>query len=117
MNKPLTFSYGLAFLVALAVGYIDTHATTDDTFPAVLILLVCAFPFGFAQPRRVWPYALIVGLGVPAAHLIGLLFGYRPPYPVEPNVLATFLALIPAFIGAYSGALAGLAARGLIGEL
>ena len=49
----------------------------------------------------------------PLAHLTGLRFGYRPPYPVEPNVLATFMALTPAFIRAYLGALAGFGLRQL----
>ena len=113
MNKRLILMYALALLVAIATGYIDTHSKTDDNLPMVLIMLVSTFFFGLAHPQRAWQWAFIIGLGVPAAHLIGLLFGYRPPYPVQPNVLVTFIALVPAFIGAYLGALLSLAAHHL----
>lgn len=103
----------LAVFVAVVVGYVDTHTRTDDNLPMALILIVCAFCFGFAQPQRAWLWALIIGLGVPVAHLTGLLFGYRPPYPVEPSVMATFIALLPALVGAYMGVLTGFAARAL----
>lgn len=114
MNKRLILVYALALLVATAVGYIDTHTKTDDNLPMVLVLLACTFLFGLAQPQHAWQWALIIGLGVPAAHLMGLLLGYRPPYPVQPNVLVTFIALVPAFIGAYLGALVNLAASHLL---
>ena len=103
----------LAVLLSAAVGYVDTHARTDDNLPVVVLLLVLTFLFGVAWPKQAWLWALIVGLGVPAAHLLGLLVGHRPPYPVEPNVLATFLALVPAFVGAYLGVLA----RSIVGLL
>jgi NO-binding membrane sensor protein with MHYT domain len=96
----------LAVLFSAAVGYVDTHAKTDDNLPMVLLLLVVTFLFGVAQPKQAWLWALIVGLGIPLAHLLGLLVGYRPPYPVGPNVFVTFIALVPAFIGAYLGVLA-----------
>lgn len=111
MNKRLIFVYVLAVLFSIAIGYVDTHAKTDDNLPFVLLLLLVTFLFGVAQPKQAWAWALIIGLGVPSAHLIGLLFGYRPPYPVEPNVFITFIALIPAFIGAYLGVLARSLAR------
>lgn len=98
--------YAVAIPLAVAIGYIDTHARTDDNLPIVAILLVCAFIFGLAQPRNAWQWGVIFGLAVPAAHLIGLARGYHPPYLLQPNVLATFIAAIPAFIGAYGGALA-----------
>lgn len=111
MNKRLIFVYVLAVLFSIAVGYVDTHTKTDDNLPMVLLLLIVTFLFGVAQPKQAWQFALIIGLGVPLAHLIGLLFGYHPPYPVEPNVFVTFIALVPAFIGAYLGVLARSLAR------
>ena len=113
MQKRLVLVYILAFLVSASIGYVDTHTKTDDNLPMVLILLTVAFLFGVVQPKHAWQWALIIGLGVPLAHLIGRVFGYRPPYPVEPNVLVTFIALIPAFIGAYLGVLARTLVRSI----
>lgn len=101
MQKRLILVYILACLVSTAIGYVDAHTKTDDNLPMVLILLNVTFLFGVMQPKHAWHWAFIIGLGVPVAHLLGHVFGYRPPYPVEPNVLITFIALIPAFIGAY----------------
>jgi NO-binding membrane sensor protein with MHYT domain len=106
---------GLAIVLACVssgvIGYADTHMKTDDNLPSVLLLISVAFLFGLAQPKWAWGWALIIGLGVPASHLIGLLFGYRPPYPVEPNVMITFIALVPSFVGAYLGVFATTVVR------
>jgi NO-binding membrane sensor protein with MHYT domain len=95
----------LAVLVSAAIGYVDTHLNGDDNLPSVLIISCAAFVFGVFKPAHAWQWALIIGLGIPVSHLIGLLVGYHPPYPVKPNVLVTFIAFIPAFIGAYLGVL------------
>ena len=111
MQKRLLLVYVLALFASAAIGYVDTHTNTDDNLPMVLILLTVTFLFGVIQPKQAWQWALIIGLGVPVSHLIGLAVGYRPPYPVEPNVLVTFIALIPAFVGAYLGVLARMILR------
>lgn len=114
MQKRTILFYCMAFLVSAVIGYVDTHTRTDDNLPMVLILLSVAFLFGVIQPKHAWQWALIIGLGVPVSHLVGRMFGYRPPYLVEPNVMVTFIALIPAFIGAYLGVLARVLARSLV---
>ena len=75
--------------------------------PVVLLILGATALLGFAQPPRAWLWALIIGSSILAAHLIGPLLGYNPPYEVKPNALVTLMALIPAFIGAYIGAFTG----------
>ena len=42
---------------------------------------------------------------VPLSYALAPIFRYPVPYPPEPNILASFIALIPAFIGAYAGVL------------
>ena len=95
------------FLLALALGplagYVDLHAK-EVQFPVLLILLFTCL-LSLAHPKGAWRWALIVGGGIPLAHFIGRAMGYAPPYPILPNIFATFLALIPAFIGAYGGML------------
>lgn len=114
MRKRTFLLYCLAFVVSAVIGYVDTNSKTDDNWPMVLILLSGAFLFAVVQPKHAWQWALIIGLGVPLSHLIGRMIGYRPPYPVEPNVIITFIALIPAFVGAYLGVLARILARSFV---
>ncbi len=102
------FQLNAGWCAALAVGFGAAAGLVDltqsEVQPAALLVLVLTFLLGFAQPQRAWAWALIIGSSILFAHLLAALAGYKPPYPVEPNVFATLLALIPAFIGAYSGA-------------
>ena len=93
----------LALALGLFVGYVDWHSE-EVQLPALLVLLF-AFLLSLAQPKTAWLWALIVGSCIPLVHFIGRRLGYAPLYPIQPNLLAAFIALIPAFIGAYSGAL------------
>ena len=93
----------LALALGLLAGYIDFHVK-EVRLPVLLILLFACL-LSLAHPKGAWRWALIVGGGIPLAHFIGRAIGYAPPYPILPNIFATFLALIPAFIGAYSGVL------------
>jgi hypothetical protein len=86
----------------LLIGYLDFHA--GEVQPIVALELVCAFLLGLMMPVGPWKWVLCVGGGIPAVHVVGQWLGLHPAYPVMPNVSATFLALIPAAIGAYAGA-------------
>ena len=105
MKKSVGLLYLLALAAGLVIGYVDMRAKTDDNLPVVLIIILTTFIFGAVHPRNAWRWALIIGLCIPLFHIGGELSGIHPPYPVEPNVFITFIALIPAFIGAYLGAL------------
>jgi hypothetical protein len=98
--KNLLF-YCLAGLVGLVIGYMDTRS--DEVQGSVLLLLVFTFIFGVTQPKNSWRWALLIGLGIPATYLIAFIINYKLPYKVY--WITTFIALIPAFIGAYSGML------------
>ena len=93
----------LALALGLLAGYIDLHVKAVQ-FPVLLILIFTCL-LSLLHPKGAWRWALIVGGGIPLAHFIGRAIGYAPPYPILPNIFATFLALIPAFIGAYCGVL------------
>src|SRR3954471_3192077 len=119
MPRDPLWLYALAAGIGLAVGVIDASPllVTDDALPSVLMVAMPAFLFGLARPRHAWRWALLVGLGVPVCHLAGLAVGYHAPYPVEPNVGAAFIALIPAFVAAHLGVAARVAlAAGGAGE-
>lgn len=105
MKNTSAWKYAAAVGVGLAVGWADTHMKTDDIFPSLVLLGVPTVVFGAVEPWRAWRWGLLVGAGIPLCHLVGLAFGYHAPYPVQPNVFATFLALLPALAAGYAGAL------------
>ncbi len=93
----------LALLGGLFAGAIDFNATEPQ--PAALLVLIFAGIVGLIQPRAAWRWAIIVALGLPLAHLILRQLGWQPRNAPEPGEYATLIALIPGFMGAYSGVL------------
>jgi len=109
--------YGIMLvLVALGFGlfaaYVDFN--NDEVQAPVLVVLVASFILGVAQPRQAWRWPLIVALCLPLTREIAPLFGLYPKLPATPNNFATLLALIPAFIGAYSGVAVRLFGRAIL---
>ena len=103
VKTPL-WIYGLAVAASLGIAWLDSGAS--EVQPAVALLLVTTFALGAIQPRRAWRWALLVGLGIPVLHFASLL-AERPSPPGMTHPLAAFVPLVPAFLGAYVGALAG----------
>ena len=103
-------------ILALAGGsfawWVDSM--NDEPQAAVLVILVATFVLGLLVPRRAWLWALITGLCLPLGYLFSRKLGYLPINPVEPGWYAAGLALIPAFIGAYAGALARVIANSVL---
>jgi hypothetical protein len=94
--------WSVAITLGLGIGAFDYGVTEVQS--TLIILLPLTFVFGFFTTKRAWRWALVIGLGIPVAHVIGHTLGIQPPY--HDNVVASVLALIPTFIGIYSGALA-----------
>jgi hypothetical protein len=92
----------LAILLGLAIGSIDY--TASEVQATLLVLLPVGFLFGLAAPRRAWRWALLLGLAIPVVHVAGHMLNIRPPY--KDMVIASLLALIPAFLAVYCGAAA-----------
>jgi hypothetical protein len=93
----------LALSGGIFAGWVDFN--NDEPQAAVLVILVVTFLLGLLQPRLSGLWAIIVGLSLPAVYLVATKLGYQPASPPSPGWYASLLALIPAFIGAYSGAL------------
>jgi len=93
------------------VGWVDTH--TEMVQVSVVLIAGSAFAVSLIDPRRAWLWAALIGLAVPASHALVRLSSAQPslfgalslPYPVD-SYASTFLALIPAAVGAGCGALA-----------
>jgi hypothetical protein len=93
----------LALAAALLIGWVNLN-NNEVQAPAFLIVGFGAL-LGFAHPRRAWAWALILGLAIPVSYIIGFMVNY--PIVDRPHFLyPTLIALVPAFIGAYAGALA-----------
>jgi hypothetical protein len=98
-------------IVALIGGFVAGVVDFNNNEPqaAVLVIIFFAGLLGFAQPRKAWRWALIVGLGVPIVYLIATAFGYQPKSLPEPGWYASLIALIPAFFSTYCGVLLRMA--------
>ena len=89
----------LVLYLGLLTGLLDLR-TDDAQFP-VLLLLVFGFFAGFAQPRRAWLSALLLGMWVPVVTIAALFAGVIRGRPY--GVPAAGLAFLPALLGAYLG--------------
>jgi len=96
----------ICFIIAIAgaafAGWVDFN--NDEPQAAVLVILVWTVLLGMLLPKRAWLWAIILGLGVPAVYLAARAMGFQPASPPSPSWYASLIALIPAFIGAYAGA-------------
>ena len=94
---------GAALAVGFFAGLIDFHSHEPQA--AAGVLLVLGSLLGFARPTRMWRWGVIIALGIPAVYLAGRAMGYTAASWPQPNIFASLLALIPAMIGVYGGAI------------
>jgi hypothetical protein len=98
---------------AVAFCWLCLH--TDETGILACSVMILGGLLGLARPRQAWLAALLLGLGAPAAQLLGHLFGWPVPYPNGPvpgpgnwhDVAGACVALIFSTVGAVGGALFG----------
>jgi hypothetical protein len=113
MNK---FVFWLCFVLAFSggifAGWVDFN--NDEVQATVLVILMMTFLLGLIEPRRAWLWAMILALCVPGVYLVARALGYQPVSPPSPGWYGSLIALIPAFIGAYAGALARFVLKGVI---
>ncbi len=113
MKKSL-FWVCLAVSLAGGIFALWVDSRNDEPQAAVLVILVMTFLVGFLLPKRAWLWAIIVGLCIPLGYLVTRAVGIPPRIPVEPGWYASAIALIPAFIGAYAGALGRLVINSML---
>jgi hypothetical protein len=97
-----------ALILGMSIGWLDLHV--EEVQWSVLLMLVLGAVLGYVCARFAWLWALVIGLCIPVAHLIGRFAGVHPIIP--PSSFGwTFLALVPSFLGTYAGALARILSR------
>jgi hypothetical protein len=104
----------LALAAGILAGYVDY--ISSEVFVPVLLILGFTIIFGYLLPSIAWRLALLVGIGVPVFTLTAYYLGYEPAFVAElknkmpdfdydiSEAFESFLAFIPSFLGAYSGA-------------
>ena len=84
----------IAVALGTSIAYIDSRPYWDDAGVTSFVLLVFAAFLGFLVPRRVWLWAIGIGVWVPL-----LAFVRLPAVASAPM----FLVLVLTFAGAYGG--------------
>ena len=100
MSKSLVIVVAAAVLIGVLAVWVDLHSL--EVQPAIAILVAGGIVLGFAAPRYAWGIGVIIGGAIPVGHIVARIVNYPVPYPVE--LPFTFLALVPAVIGALTGA-------------
>jgi hypothetical protein len=102
-------AWALAAILGLGIAAFDLFAAGGEVTPAatILLLVVAGGLFGLLRPQRPWRGALILGLALPAVHLVAHALGF--PDHVKPDTYAARLLMAPVaaaatLIGAYAGA-------------
>ncbi len=103
--KPNLWLPLLTIFLGIVVGLTDLRSDVQMT---ALLLLVFGFFAGYAKPQHAWVWALLLGIWVPLAEFTAVAIGLKLSY--RPDILASAIALVPAFIGAYGGVLVQWAA-------
>ena len=85
---------------AAAAGWADLHSGSSQ--PSVMLVAGAAFALTVLFLRGGWLGGLLVGFGVPLAHLYAYLARYQLPYPY-PHPLASIWALVPGVAGVITG--------------
>lgn len=109
LARPKLWHYLLAIFLGMIVGWLDLRS--DEVSATILLLLVFGMFLGFAQPRHAWRWALLLAMWVPLGGFFSSALGLTNLPAASPNWLASLVAFIPAFIGAYGGALVSGASR------
>ena len=81
----------IALLLGMMIAYVDTRPNWDDTGITAGAIFLSAALFSALMPKRAWAWALAIGVWVPLLHIY-----YTGNY-------GSLIALIIAFVGAYSG--------------
>jgi len=97
--KPDAWLPLLTGFLGVLIGWMQLYSNE----PQLPMLLLLAFGFfaGYAKPQYAWVWALLLGIWVPLAEFTALAIGLKLAY--RPDILASCVALVPAFIGAYAG--------------
>jgi predicted branched-subunit amino acid permease len=96
--KSDTLYWLLGFIFGAACGYV--HIRLRDSSLSVLMVTAFTMFLAYRRPERVWRWALLVGLCMPAAGFIALLTRERPSRGM---IAGTFAGLAFSIVAAIGG--------------
>jgi hypothetical protein len=88
----------LSLILAVGCGWLVTRTEAIIVPVSAIALSTCGLTL--LMPSRWWLWALLIGVSVPIALTIVRWTGAPMPYPA-PSVPESFVALVPAFLGAF----------------
>ncbi len=97
--KPRWWLPLFTLFLGFIVGWLDL--SSSEVSSSVLMLLMFSFFAGFAQPRRAWLSALLLGIWVPVFGLLAA--NLHVTHPTGTQMIASLLPLVFTFAGAYAG--------------
>ena len=100
-RKPSLWLPLWTLFLGIILGWWDMHST--EVSASVLMLLTFSFFAGYAQPKRAWLSALLLGMWIPIFGGVGRALQLIQTTPTE--MLTSLLAFAFTFSGAYGGAL------------
>ena len=105
--RPALWRVLASISCGIAIGLADL--TASDVQGIALLLLAGGLFLGFPSPRRPWLTGILVGIFVPAFHLIEAIAG--APAPAE-RPLGSLMAIAFSLAGSYGGSLLRAHRRG-----
>jgi len=92
--------YALAAVLGIFAGWVDVML--GDLLFTALLVLAPSMLIGALRPARAWRWTIVVGACVPVADLLAnLMWAHKME---RAQVYESFLAFLPALVGAYGGA-------------
>jgi len=91
MKLKFTIILSIALALGLVIGWIDSNPRWDDAGISAAAVILATTPLGAAMPSRAWLWALTVGGCI---LLLNVILN---------NNYGAILALVIAFLGAYTG--------------
>ena len=98
-KTPLNSAVIVGIILGIVAGGVDLAAGSPQV--AATLIVVFAFLLSLTYPRRAWMWALLTAMFVPLANALVMELGY-PHFRRPESVYLSYLAFVPAFIGAYS---------------
>jgi hypothetical protein len=100
-RSPENSAIVVAVVLGIIAGAVDLVAGSPQI--AAALIVVFAFLLSLTYPRRAWLWAILTAMFVPLLGALAVELGYAHLRRPE-SIYATYLAFVPAFIGAYSAA-------------
>ena len=101
MRTATLWLTALSIVLGFVAAYLALHRA-GDVFVYLLLVLFGGL-LGYLGPRVPWRWGIVLGVWVPIALIVSYLA--NPTREQNYNVYQPLIAIVPAFIGVYAGAL------------